>query len=61
MKTIVNDEINVQDELTKDRKPSCKLRFCDVGHGRMILEQLWISDYQGIENLWVPVPLEDKP
>ncbi len=59
MMQIVNDEIVVPDEMMENRIPTQKLRFRNVGAGRTLLEQLWVSASTivgvNIKSEWVPV------
>ena len=56
MRTLVNDEIEIPDEMTKDRRPTERLRLREIDGARMLLEQLWRSPIVGVEDAWVPVP-----
>ena len=56
MRTLVNDEIEIPPEMTKDRRPTERLRLREIDGARMLLEQLWTSDYVGVDDAWVPVP-----
>ena len=56
MRTLVNDEIEIPPEMTKDRHPTELLRLREIDGARMLLEQLWTSSYVGVEDAWVPVP-----
>jgi len=57
MKNIVNDEIEIPFGMMTNRTPTQNLRFRDVGSGRMLLEQLWVSNVVGIGEEWVPVSM----
>lgn len=57
MKQIANDEIKNDPALLKHRTPTMHLRFRDVGRGRMLLEQLWSSPFDGIDEIWIPVSM----
>lgn len=59
MKQIVNDEVETPLDLMENRTPTHVLRFRGVGHGRILLEQLWESPLVGINPQWVPVPMCD--
>lgn len=44
----------------EDRKPTAAMRWRHIGAGRIILEQLWVSDIEkdgvfSVESKWIPV------
>ena len=60
MKNLANDEILIPPEWFEKRTPTQVLRLRNVGSGRLLLEQWWVSFYKGVDGKWIPVSCSDE-
>ena len=61
MRTLANDEIETDADMTKDRFPTVELRLREIDGARMLLEQHWRSPFVNVDDAWIPIPSVANP